>query len=466
MGTRVNNANLPSAADAEAIRVVQATAWYLPHSIGGTEVYVEGLVRGLHAHGVQSTVLVPRHPKAGMAYHHAGAHVVTYPVNAEPTFGELRGGEAHSGFENFRAALKGCNAQIYHQHSWTRGCGPNHLIAARKMGLKTLVTVHVPGNVCVRGTMLRFGERACEGRVDDILCGACWAHGRGLPVPLAKLIARVPVPVARRAHEGGVPFGTTRLSGAVAARAMGAKSVESVRIMIENADYIVPVCQWLHEALVARAAPREKLKVSRQGLDPAVADALAEISRPERGAASRQTVRLLYVGRWDRVKGIDVTVQAVRALPPSVDVQFSIHAVSITDDQGAYERHVRDLAADDPRISIRPPVARAEVAALFAQHDVLLVPSLWLETGPLVVLEAKAAGLFVLGSRRGGIAELVGDEPGGELVEPGDVSAWCDAIARLCGRQRDGKLQAPPRNVRTMGAVASEMSMLYRSLLQ
>ena len=42
-----------------------------------------------------------------------------------------------------------------------------------------------------------------------------------------------------------------------------------------------------------------------------------------------------------------------------------------------------------------------------ANFDLLAVPSQWMETGPIVVLEAHAVGTPVLGANLGGIAELV-----------------------------------------------------------
>ena len=98
-----------------------------------------------------------------------------------------------------------------------------------------------------------------------------------------------------------------------------------------------------------------------------------------------------------------------------------------------------------------------------ARHDVLVVPSLGLETGPLVVLEAQAAGLYVMGSHLGGIAELVGEGIGGELVEAGSQRAWTAAIARLAERRANGgALPCRPRAVRTMSTAAAEMAELYR----
>jgi glycosyltransferase involved in cell wall biosynthesis len=255
----------------------------------------------------------------------------------------------------------------------------------------------------------------------------------------------------------------SRAATALAARALGAERRAQVDEMIRNADRVVAVCAWLHEALAANGVPPERLVLSRQGLPSAYLDTVrvpaAAPWRDRQGA-----LKLLYVGRWHPVKGIDIIVRAVRALPSEAAVQLTVHAVSGTDEEATYERSVRKLAGGDPRIAFAPPLARSEVAEVMARHDALVVPSVWLETGPLVVLEAQAAGLYVMGSRLGGIAELVGDGADGELVEVGNVRAWTAAVARLAERRASGTLTCRPREVRGMAAAAAEMAALYQSL--
>ena len=86
-----------------------------------------------------------------------------------------------------------------------------------------------------------------------------------------------------------------------------------------------------------------------------------------------------------------------------------------------------------------------------------------LETGPLVVLEAFAAGVPVLGSDLGGIAELVRAGTDGVLAAPGSLAAWRDALARLAGDPAEvARLRAGVRPPRTMAAAAAEMEALYR----
>ena len=439
------------------LRVLQATAWYPPHSLGGTEVYVAGLVAELAGLGVDSAVLAPRLAGAGEAYEHAGTTVATYPVNEMPQAGELKGTHPHAGFDAFRGLLLNNKSAIYHQHSWTRGCGPHHLRAAREAGLRTVLTVHVPGYTCLRGNMLRFGETACDGRVVPAVCGACWAEWRGMPNLAARALGYLPLGLATQARQR-----TGRLATVLSARALGAERLEHIAGMIANADRVVAVCRWLHDALLLNGVPAAKLVLNRQGVSGADLAAFGAVAagRTQRGGP----LRLLYLGRWDAAKGVDVVVRAVRALHEATPVSLTIHAVAAPATEREYEARVHTLADGDRRIAIRGPLARSDLAAAFAEHDVLVVPSIGLETGPLVVLEAQAAGLFVLGSRRGGIAELVDETDAGELVEAADVEAWALAIARLAAQHvRDG-LPHPSRPVRGMAVAAADMAALYRAL--
>ena len=121
---------------------------------------------------------------------------------------------------------------------------------------------------------------------------------------------------------------------------------------------------------------------------------------------------------------------------------------------------------EDPRLTLRTAVAPEKVVSLMADYDLIAVPSRWLETGPLVVLEAFAAGVPVLGANLGGIAELVRDGVDGVLVAMDDPAAWAAAIGRLAqDRQVVGALRARVEPPRTMDAVADDMVALYAKVL-
>jgi glycosyltransferase involved in cell wall biosynthesis len=437
------------------ISVLQASAWYPPSHSGGTEVYLTGLVRELRPFGVLSRIIVPRELNEPDEYEFDCATVRTFPINPAPSRAELRGDVPDAAMERFLRLLDEEQADIYHQHSWTRGLGAAHLRGAREAGFKTVLTVHTANYICLRGTMMQFGKDACDGRIDPKVCGACWCQGQGAPKFVARSLTTMSPGLS--AVVAGMPLG--RAATALSARWLGERRKEEFARMMADADRIVAVCEWLFDALTLNGAPAEKLVLSRQGVDPKFAhEAIHAVSR--RRKISDGPFQLLYIGRWHPIKGVDVLVRAVRAIPPELPIALSIHGVGNGAEERVYSAHIRGLAAGDPRIRIEPPIPRQDVASALANADALAVPSLGLETGPLVVLEAKAANLPVIGSRLGGIAEIVREPEGGMLVPPGDVAAWADAIKRMAIKR--GK--SPSVEVRTMRDVANEMAALYGSL--
>jgi len=440
--------------------VLQATAWYPPHSVGGTEVYLSTLVRELLQCDVTSTIITPCERQESADYQFEGTTVKTYPVNTTATHAELRGSVPHKGFSRFSEILAEVRPDVYHQHSWSRGLGLSHLQAARALGLRTILTVHVPNVVCLRGTMMRYGRDACDGWVEPHRCAACWSHSRGAPRPLARVLAGTSSRLGS-VVERILPTGRVRT--AFSAYEIASQRRLELATIAASADRIVVVCQWLYDAFALNGVATSKLVLNRQGVDAEFAAAVDACA--QRRDAGSKLFRLVYVGRWDNVKGIDVLVRAVRALSREVPLELVIHGVGDGPEEIAYKANLRRLAAGDPRIKFAAPVARSALPATLVQASAIAVPSRCLETGPLVVLEAKAAGLPVIGSKIGGIAELVREPDDGLLVPPNNVRAWRDAILRL---MRCPSLSACRTgfNTRTMRDVAADMSAIYREVCE
>jgi glycosyltransferase involved in cell wall biosynthesis len=83
----------------------------------------------------------------------------------------------------------------------------------------------------------------------------------------------------------------------------------------------------------------------------------------------------------------------------------------------------------------------------------------------MVVLEAFAAGIPVIGSRLGGIEEQVQHEVDGLLVEPASVSAWAEALRRISqSPPLLAHLRAGVRPPRTMMRAADEINSVYAAV--
>jgi glycosyltransferase involved in cell wall biosynthesis len=389
-----------------------------------------------------------------------GSVLRTYRVNPVASMAELRGEVPHEGFDQFCRILDEERPCIYHQHTSTRGLSAAHLCAARKAGLKTVFTVHTPEVICLSGTMMRFGKSACDGKFDPRVCAKCWSLSRGASAKLANWLSLMP-PAMSGALERA--FAGTRPGTAFSARVRVERHRREFLRIGANADRIVVVCDWLLSALALNGIAAQKLVPSRQGVDPALKDAASEIGATG-GEHSSREFRLLFLGRWEPVKGADVLVRAVLGLSKDVPVKLIIHGISNNAWGRQYAEAVRTLARGDRRIVIEPPVPRERLMETLANASALAVPSLCLETGPLVVLEAKAAGLPILGSRLGGIAELVREPEDGKLLPPGDVGAWSEAIAKFAGDRTAWRRRAANPDVRTMREAGADMARLYASL--
>jgi glycosyltransferase involved in cell wall biosynthesis len=434
------------------VRVVHAVGWYFPESSGGTEVYVDALARNLRAFGVDSSILAASADGQSAAYRWAEVPVDRYPVPAA-TRREIVDAVPHARFSEFADRLRAQNADVYHQHSWTRGCGLPHLAEAKRLGLKTVVTVHVPSVMCLRGTMMLNGLQACDGKVDVGRCSECWGTSRGVPRTMAAWLGRNPATAGALARL----LPESRFQTALLTPGLVARRQTELAALVRNADRIVAVCRWLFEALTLNGVPERKLLYCPQGID-----APSGVRRPARPVGEHRPFRIGFLGRWDPVKGVDVLVAAFSRLPRTVSAELVIHA--LPGDSG-YEQQVRALALADPRIRFAGPVPRDDVFSTLAGFDVLAVPSLWLETGPLVVLEAFAAGTPVLGSNLGGIAELVEPNVSGTLLPAGDVTAWGEAIAALISSPAAVRGRLIPPVPSSSRRIAEDISALYRELV-
>jgi len=134
--------------------------------------------------------------------------------------------------------------------------------------------------------------------------------------------------------------------------------------------------------------------------------------------------RLLYVGRLDPSKGVDMMLRAARAAHDKISFEVDVLG------SGTLERQLRK-DFDSTWIRFHGNVDQETVALYMSRATALLVPSLWLETVPGVAVHALFAGLPVLGSNIGGIPEHVLDGRTGRLLPPNDVNAWSAEIIRI-----------------------------------
>jgi glycosyltransferase involved in cell wall biosynthesis len=172
-------------------------------------------------------------------------------------------------------------------------------------------------------------------------------------------------------------------------------------------------------------------------------------------------VRFATLGSVMPHKGVHVAVAAFRDVAPEAATLDVWGDERIRPD---YAAELRGLAS--AAVRFRGPFEEGGRPEVFASMDVLIAPSLGLESFGLAVREAQARGVPVVASRRGALAEAVVPGVDGELFEPGDVAGLASLVARLARRPQtvDEWRRALPA-VKRMDEHAREIDAVYAAVL-
>ena len=172
-------------------------------------------------------------------------------------------------------------------------------------------------------------------------------------------------------------------------------------------------------------------------------------------------VRFATLGSVMPHKGVHVAVAAFRGIAPDAATLDVWGDERIRPD---YAAELRGLAS--PAVRFRGPFEEVLRPDVFASMDVLIAPSLGLESFGLAVREAQARGVPVVASRRGALAEAVAPGVDGELFEPGDVAELAALVARLAQRPETiDEWRRALRSVKRMDEHAREIDEVYVRVL-
>lgn len=405
------------------MKVLTIVHQFLPGHAAGSEYYTYYLAKALQARGhslhLLTTEIDHDRPHAELGRTEFDGLPIHQAINNHkfPTF-ELTY-EDPAMEANLRRVLDRVRPDVVHvQHLHLLSIGCIDVIKER--GLKLAWTLHEYVPMCVRhGQLLRTEGELCEGP-EDVECAKC----------------------ARMWH---APAGT-RGTDEDYLRAVRAR-LKRMRAELAKVDLFIAPSRFLRDKYVEHGFIRpERIVVSDYGFHT------AGFRRVERTAS--RDLRVGFLGTIAPWKGVHVLVEAFNGLPEAGvtcdvwgDLTFLPDYVAELRDR----RHHLD-------VKLLGKCPNDRVAEAFANLDVLVVPSLWFENSPLTIHEAFLAGVPVICSDRGGMAELVEDGVNGLHFRLGDATDLRDKIERLMkepellAKLRDG---IPP--VKDMAADAEWM---------
>ncbi len=357
------------------LRFCMITTFYPPYNFGGDGLFVYHLSNELARRGHQVDVI-----HSIDSYRQFVHTAEVEPVSNLPgvevhglrsRLGALPSLAAHQvGFPLFNGKrIRALLAQPYdvvHYHNVSLVGGPGVLFHGR--GHK-LYTMHEYWLECPTNLLYRFGREPCERRS----CIACSLVHRRPP----QLWRYTPL-LARAAREVDVFLAPSRF----------------MKHRLERTNLDRPV----------RYLPNFAPLTS--------SDAVQE-SRPSRDVEGPY---FLFAGRLEKVKGLQTLIPLFRS---------HSRAKLVVAGSGGFEAQLRAMAGDSPSIVFLGQISQAALAGWYERAVALLLPSLWFEVFPLVILEAFRAATPVICRNLGSPPAIIHEAAGGMTYDDEESLRQC-----------------------------------------
>ena len=363
----------PVAGNGEPVRFLTIGLLYPPHYLGGYELVCQGVMRAARARGHDVQVLVSDYRAPGVS------------ESEEP------------GVDRSLRSYLDATAQL-----------------PVAMGVRECVGLERHNQAVLERHLLEHAP--------DVV--SWWGMG-GLSLALIERVRRAGLPSVLAVHDPWLSYGPeadiwTRRARKLQALAPVLEPLLGVPVRYRLQDagrFLFNSQHTLDESLAVGFVPSD-----RAVLTPGVHQRYKPSPQPERWGG-----RLLYVGRLDPVKGVDVLISAIAELP---DVTLRL----VGSGNELYESELRSQAQSlgaQARVEFVGPVDAELLPSIYTDADAVIFPVRWQEPWGLVPLEAMAVGRPVIATSRGGAATYLRDGDNALLMPVDDHRALAGLVRRL-----------------------------------
>ena len=249
---------------------------------------------------------------------------------------------------------------------------------------------------------------------------------------------------------------------------------------LRAASLVTPPSSFMLDVYASMGVPRERLRHVRLGqphfdaINRRARRGAYYNARPWDPADSRRPLRIAFFGTVRHNKGLEVFARAIETMEPALRrrCHFLIRA-------GGGDWNLRRRLSRVPEASFLGAYDPLHLLSAAGEYDIGVLPHIWFENSPLVMLEFLHAGKFVIASKLGGPpswicepgsarAEANGGLGNGLLTPGADAPALARAIERVVG----GDVVVPsPAEIHAVSELRSypehvrEVEMIHRDLL-
>lgn len=448
----------PPRQNATRLRILMVVHQFLPRHVAGTEIYTLRLAKELaRKHDVvilsaESDHSRQRFERSTVTVDGLKVHQFIHNYQWD---GFRDTYDCPSADAIFRDVLREEAPDIVHlQHLHYHSA--NYVTIARLRGIPVVHTLHDFMHMCPRDGQLRRADGEVCRQPVAAKCRDCIAH-HALEEHSTPLLPRALHPGADGLLPSDIALivrrGRMHVQSDDPHVLAAAERLDYLRTVLRDVNLFISPSRFLADSMVESGlVPADRIIVSDNGYD------LAPWQGHRRIAG--EGLRISYIGTIAEHKGVHVLLEAMNAVP---DAGITCRVYGDLSAFVEYSARLNALNASS-RTLLMGPLPPERVQDALARTDLLVVPSLWPENSPLTVHEAALAGVPVLGSRIGGLAEYVQEGVTGMLFAPGNASELRHHIHEFAAKGLPGfKPSALP--VKSIEDDARGMEEHYRRLI-
>jgi len=445
------------------MKILQIAHSFLPHSVAGVEVYTYSLCRQLTAsHQVFVFHRISNlKSKEYEIRFKKDENLFVYSINntfrRSYSFEDLYINRSIE--KEFEKILDEINPDIVHiQHLAFLSIGLLKNIKERN--IPVVFTLHDYWLICPNCQLLRRDLSLCDGN-DVIQCIDCLdcLYIKRLPKKIFLCIRNV------------IPKGFLNFFRKIyldcakgATDILFAKNKIEVRInymkeIFELVDIFVAPSKFLMEMFIKFGIPENKIRFIRNGIDSKPLESF-------RKKNSSDKMRFGFIGTMLPAKGLDILINAFNMIQ-NKKVELKIYGKLFPCDGFEYYlKRIKKLAKNS-NIKFMGEFHNRDIAKVFSEIDILVVPSIWNENSPLVIQEAFLYRIPVIASRAGGIPELVNDGVNGLLFSAGDIRDLKEKLEYIIGDYKIiNRFKENMPEIKSIKKNAEELEEIYKNLIK
>nr|WP_319372576.1 glycosyltransferase family 4 protein [uncultured Methanobacterium sp.] len=141
-----------------------------------------------------------------------------------------------------------------------------------------------------------------------------------------------------------------------------------------------------------------------------------------------ETINIAYMGGLSKIKGVHILIESFKELKND---NIKLHILG----KGVDEEEFRMNASSDPRIIFHGYLEQKDIMKFYKKVNISVLPSICYDNSPMMIYESLMNSIPVIGSKIGGIPELIEDGYNGFLFEPGNPEELNKILKNLISNQ-------------------------------